>query len=722
MQRIGRTGRKRDGYVHVLLSEEREERNWEKADDSYKDVQRFIVQAEHLELYEDVERLIPDHIKPECIEMEMEIEEYVREDLRAKKDSLLSVPKGKKRGRNEDAMRNIPDGASTGFVIAKYLLPKGRKKKKSPAPVDFEHAAESDNEDKEIEAGILGPRRTVSLSAAARPKAKKMRRTTTIATEGASSSKKTTKKSRKKKLPALEDLTPSDLDRLGQDDSDDEAIELGVNAATLPKAKGYKRKQASPPMPPRKRLLSPSPTSEPGPSRKTNGKESVAIPEPTTPPQWSSSPARPLADASIIDLTTPNPQTPLSLPPSSPLAPRWSSPDRVVSSPKQRRKSHSSVGSPASAPARSLSISSHSVTGEREISEAVNDESMAWLLDDDDDEDVNILVIGSSPPPDRINREPSPAKLNDSEVEVIEEYQLSSPLSTRLPSTPPPRAADIPDTKEFQRNQDDDEQAMPPPPLPARFSEPRIASPDPLEMDIVLEDDAEPELNDEPSSDAFPTATFAVRGPGKQSKKRVRIEPAVDSSPPAMPPPSQRRLHRIDSRLPSPRNRYSPSSEPQPSESQPQPPKRKKRKFADAVDVQRHNPWVDVEAAHSGDELSQGSDGDAYDNSMLASEGDEQFAGNFQPTQASPSYDQSAVYRRSLMTQAPGGSMPAFANRPVRRGLFKAPQRPVQRRRAELSSSPPPAGSEDDYHLGTFVVPDDAEISYANDSSILSDS
>ena len=75
LQRVGRTGRKRDGYVHVLLSEDREERNWEKADDNYKDVQRFIVKAEHLELFEDVERLIPDHIKPECVEMEMEIEE-----------------------------------------------------------------------------------------------------------------------------------------------------------------------------------------------------------------------------------------------------------------------------------------------------------------------------------------------------------------------------------------------------------------------------------------------------------------------------------------------------------------------------------------------------------------------------------------------------------------------------------------------------------------------
>ncbi|KAL1739408.1 P-loop containing nucleoside triphosphate hydrolase protein [Schizophyllum fasciatum] len=76
LQRLGRTGRKRAGVVHVLLAEGREELNLEKAKDAYKQVQQSIVRGEALELYADVDRMLPDHIKPECLEQIMEIEEY----------------------------------------------------------------------------------------------------------------------------------------------------------------------------------------------------------------------------------------------------------------------------------------------------------------------------------------------------------------------------------------------------------------------------------------------------------------------------------------------------------------------------------------------------------------------------------------------------------------------------------------------------------------------
>jgi hypothetical protein len=62
----------------VLLAEGREETNWNKAREAYNDVQKSIVRGEQLELYDDVERLLPDHIKPECLEMVMDIEEYDR--------------------------------------------------------------------------------------------------------------------------------------------------------------------------------------------------------------------------------------------------------------------------------------------------------------------------------------------------------------------------------------------------------------------------------------------------------------------------------------------------------------------------------------------------------------------------------------------------------------------------------------------------------------------
>ena len=650
LQRIGRTGRKRDGYVHVLLSEDREERNWEKADDNYKDVQRFIIKAEHLELYEDVERLIPDHIKPECIEMEMEIEEYVREEPRAKKGPLSPLPRGKKRVRNDDVMRNVPEGASTGFVSVKNLLQKsGKKRKKPPPPVDFEHAAESDDDDKALEEGILAPRRTVSMTATEQSKTKKIRRSTTVANENVGSSKKRTARARKKQ-PAAEDVTLSDLNRLGQSDSDDETIAQGVTVAKpLTTAKGKKRKKPpSPPPSPRKRFLSSSPAPEPGPSRNADGNGALSILEPTTPPQWSSSPARPLADASIVDLTTPGPHLHRSLPPSSPLESRWPSLECAIPSPKQGLKCNSSTGSPVM---KSRSVSSHSVVGEER--EEVNDNSMAWLLDDDDD-DANIIVIGSSPPMNRVARLHPTTVLDDSEIEIVGDQRLFSLSPVHLPgSLSQPRPSGVVPDEGVQHSQDGDDLAMPPPPVPARTSTAIAVSSDPLALEPITDVDIEPELDDEASSDAFPAATFAIRIPGRQANKRVRLETAIDSSP-AMPPPSQRRLHRATTHSPSPARQRSPDIDPQASEPRPRPPKRKKRKFADAVDAQRHNPWIDVEAAHSGDELSQGSDEDAYDSSMLASEGDIQFAGDFHPTQASPSYDQAAVYRRSLLTQAPG--------------------------------------------------------------------
>ncbi|KAI5898666.1 P-loop containing nucleoside triphosphate hydrolase protein, partial [Schizophyllum commune H4-8] len=65
LQRLGRTGRKRAGVVHVLLAEGREELNLEKAKEAYKHVQQSITRGESLELYADVDRMLPDHIKPE---------------------------------------------------------------------------------------------------------------------------------------------------------------------------------------------------------------------------------------------------------------------------------------------------------------------------------------------------------------------------------------------------------------------------------------------------------------------------------------------------------------------------------------------------------------------------------------------------------------------------------------------------------------------------------
>ena len=202
MQRIGRTGRKRTGYVHVLLSEIREEDNWEKAKDTYGEVQKSIVRGDQLELYGDVERLLPDHVKPECLEKKMDIEEYVREEKgKGKKaaatgSSMDGITAAKKRKRDaKDMDRNIPAGTAAGFVKASELKKRKKRKVKEFDPL----AGKDDDTDREIEAGLDGPRRTVSASAApsGSPKTKKKALRKAATMNGGS--KTTTEKKQKRK-------------------------------------------------------------------------------------------------------------------------------------------------------------------------------------------------------------------------------------------------------------------------------------------------------------------------------------------------------------------------------------------------------------------------------------------------------------------------------------------------------------------------------------------
>lgn len=124
--------------------------------------------------------------------------------------------------------------------------------------------------------------------------------------------------------------------------------------------------------------------------------------------------------------------------------------------------------------------------------------------------------------------------------------------------------------------------------------------------------------------------------------------------------------------------------------------------------------FVDAEAAHSGEELSEGSSGE----DDPEDEYDRRFLHELPATQASPSYDQSLAYRQSLFTQAPGGLGPRFAGGPVRQGRFG----PMKARPAVVLSSSPTRTEDDEpneYVTGSFVVDDDADISYADDLSQL---
>jgi ATP-dependent DNA helicase MPH1 len=146
----------------------------------------------------------------------------------------------------------------------------------------------------------------------------------------------------------------------------------------------------------------------------------------------------------------------------------------------------------------------------------------------------------------------------------------------------------------------------------------------------------------------------------------------------------------------------------------------------DTAAAARAIPWIDVEARHSGDEVSSGRSSQEEDEG--GSEGEGRFVTDLPATQPSASYDQSAVYRQSLLSQVPAGSrsnklsVPVFAAPPARRGV--PPRGPAAATAAALDpvgishqfSSPAPSDEEDYYMLGSFVVDDEAEISFSQSS------
>ncbi|KAI0757213.1 hypothetical protein C8Q80DRAFT_1281665 [Daedaleopsis nitida] len=636
LQRIGRTGRKASGTVHILLAKGREEHNWQKAQSSYAEVQHFIVRASDLEVYGDVDRLIPNDIEPECVEMVMDIEEYVRKNPLATTKS----PKGKKRKRDDDPMRNVPASAAFGFLAASKLVPKSGAKRKKLTNVDIEHADEDDSDDEEIEAGIYGPRRTQSASAAMIPaKGKKKTLTRSATTTGPSKAKKKTKTTKQ--------TTLTQFDLNSDDDSDDQAIECGLLASKKPapvarKKQPEKSSRSPPSFRSAKDLLSRSsspdvPLNDITPERSQHR---------STRAMFDSSPEKPIKNArfrrnNVID--------------SSPERPHL---DRSRSgSPKAGSSSHT--------PETSTSPTSRSASA---VDAAVGNDSMAWLIEDDDDD---LMIPDANPPASP----PGAGRTNT--AKDFEPLFLESSPSAKLLQFPY-----TPTTSQNSLSSKRSKGDMGPPALPARIAH------------------VSPSFSD----DLPPEPTFAVRAPGRAPRKRIAVEVLdLESSPLAPPPLSQKRLQRDRPCSPSP-------------EAQP-PPKKRKRKFKNAAEVARHNPWVELEATHSGDERSAG--GSSEPETVLDSD-DRMFVDEPLETQMSPSYDQSAVYRQSLLTQVPGGRGPVFANRPVRRGQAAfGPSRSGRStsragyRRGVSSSPAHPDDEPDEYVFGSFVVDDDAEISYS---------
>ncbi|WVQ86187.1 hypothetical protein IAT38_008355 [Cryptococcus sp. DSM 104549] len=197
LQRIGRTGRKRDGHVHVLMSENREDANWDKAQQTHREIQEEILHSRNLELFEDVEPLLPE--MPECIEQEMPVDKWNPDDHLYKKmmadmdkqAKQLAVKmekvrkanaKAEAKGKAKATRGNEVPAKARGFTTVADLLreadkvalresddesegeggvkargkgkgkakapakPRGKKRARSPSPIRSESASASDDD------------------------------------------------------------------------------------------------------------------------------------------------------------------------------------------------------------------------------------------------------------------------------------------------------------------------------------------------------------------------------------------------------------------------------------------------------------------------------------------------------------------------------------------------------------------------------------------------
>ncbi|KIJ45499.1 hypothetical protein M422DRAFT_46571 [Sphaerobolus stellatus SS14] len=210
LQRVGRTGRKRAGRVEVLLAESREESNWDKAKDDYESVQLSIMRGDGIQLFGDVDRLLPDSITPTLKEMELPIYEYVRVTKPAK---ATAAAKGTKRKRNDDYTRNMPQGALDGFITSSKLVAKSKKQRTAPKELNT-------SDEDEDEPPKDGPSRPVKAKATRKAK---------VDSTGKKKAAGTSKPRAKKAKPVLHrELTLSQLAKEMEDDSDDLEIERGI--------------------------------------------------------------------------------------------------------------------------------------------------------------------------------------------------------------------------------------------------------------------------------------------------------------------------------------------------------------------------------------------------------------------------------------------------------------------------------------------------------------
>ncbi|KAF5094632.1 hypothetical protein D0Z03_002021 [Geotrichum reessii] len=157
LQRMGRTGRKRAGKIFMLLTDN-EEKKLDKSFDNYKYIQRLIQENSETENLEFCKRhrMLPPEVRPECVEMVIEIpeenkellavEDIVREAENAQRERIKNN-KGRPLKRAPKKF-NMPDNVEMGFVSAGTGKPLGRRSSDSTATASKKKAKGSPKQKK----------------------------------------------------------------------------------------------------------------------------------------------------------------------------------------------------------------------------------------------------------------------------------------------------------------------------------------------------------------------------------------------------------------------------------------------------------------------------------------------------------------------------------------------------------------------------------------------
>ncbi|KAJ3146247.1 hypothetical protein HDU89_006388 [Geranomyces variabilis] len=96
LQRMGRTGRKREGKIVLLLTEGKEEEAHQRSQATYRSVQKTIItqQGKKLQMYPDTLcRMLPPGPKPTCVKEFLQIPEYLQQKRGGRKAAKPKVAK-----------------------------------------------------------------------------------------------------------------------------------------------------------------------------------------------------------------------------------------------------------------------------------------------------------------------------------------------------------------------------------------------------------------------------------------------------------------------------------------------------------------------------------------------------------------------------------------------------------------------------------------------------